>query len=131
MATLKSELTLDPATIGYAPMTDAEVVEAINDSVRPRNREAMSHREIAANINATEWDALSSMDQDRIIGVLGMGGDGIDPFGIATNVFVSVFGAGSATIISLAVARVEKISRATEIGLRRVRVGEVMEARSG
>ena len=51
-------------------------------------------------------------------------GDNLNPFGIEATIFNNVFGASN-TITALQAARIEQISRATELSLGHVKVGHV------
>ena len=56
--------------------------------------------------------------------------DDLDPFGLAEQVVKDIFGGASGTVTALAAARVEVVSRATEIGIGFVWPGNVELARA-
>ncbi len=122
--TLKTEL----ADSRYVGMTDDEAAADLNTPRIARNRTSMSGREVAAGIDNGEYDALSDVRKSQVLALIAS--DNIDPFGFAANVVKDIFGAGT-TLTNLAAARVEQISRATELGLSTVKVGHVEEARRG
>lgn len=124
---IKVELTTDPLTRGYSTMTDEEASTDLNTVYRTRNRTSMTGREVAAEIVNAEYDALSDAKKNQILSL--SSASDIDPYGFAANVIKDVFGAGSLTVTALALARVENISRATELGLGVVYPGHVEEAR--
>ncbi len=127
MTVLSDELTNDPLGRGYSAMTDQEVVDSLNAVDRPRDRTSMSGREVAAGIDNAEYDALGDVQKSQVLALVAS--DDLDPFGLAANVIKDIFTAGSATVLALAAARVETVSRAVELGLSRVRAGTVAEAR--
>jgi hypothetical protein len=124
---LATELTSDPLGMGYSGMTDEEAANSLNTVNRGRNRTSMSGREMADNINNTEYDGLSDTKKSQVLSLVGA--TDIDPFGFVANVLKDVFGVGSTTLVALIAARVETISRAEEIGIGWVRPGNVTEAR--
>jgi hypothetical protein len=120
---LKIEIQSDPDTRGYSGMTDAEVADDLNLVRKDRNLTSMTASEVANSIDNTEWTALTADEQRKIWDVLHMG-SALNPFGIEATIFNNVFGAG-ATITALQAARIEQISRATELSLGHVKVGHV------
>jgi hypothetical protein len=123
IAVLQAEITGDPLGRVYSGMTSQEIVDDINSMYRTRNRSSMTASEVANQMDATEWGALTVDEKREIWDVLHMGSD-LNPFGIEATIFTSVFGA-STTITNLQAARKEDISRATELGLGEVKVGHV------
>lgn len=127
MSALREEITGDPEGIGYAGKTDAEVLALLTALTRERNRTSMSGSEVLNAIDSVEYLALSGTEQDKVWQVLHLGT--LNPFGVEATLLSSVFGGGSATIVALAAARKESISRAQELGLGRVREGDIARAR--
>ena len=136
MDIFKDEVTNDPVARGYngpgtanpgpGPMTDQQVTDDMRTAYRTRSRETMTASEVANAIDITEFNALSAGDEEVIWNVLHLGE--LNPFGIEATIFTSKFGGGSDTIVALAAARVESITRAQELGVR-VGPGLVNEAR--
>lgn len=127
---LNTEVDTDPLGRNYAGMTDQQVADDLNDdTLRSRNRTAMTPTEVYQNIDQTEWAALSAGDQQEIWDILHLG-DPLDPFGREASRFSTIFGGGSATITALQAARVESVSRATELGIGFVRAGNVQYVRA-
>ena len=127
MSILKDEITNDPLNRGYTEMTDEEVAADINLLVRTRNRPSMTSSEVLNAINITEWISLTDAEQQQIWDVIHMGN--INPFGVEATIFIAIFGNGSDTITTLAAARVENVTRATELGHGFVYPGHVQNAR--
>lgn len=125
---LKEELTNDPLPRGYSGMTDLEAADSLNVVNRTLNKATMTASEVANAIDKAEFAGLSNADELLIWNVLHL--VELNPFGIEADLFVDAFGIGSATIANLQVARVTPVSRATELGLGRVREGEVAMARA-
>lgn len=111
---LKDERTNDPLAIGYAGMSDAQFLASVTAVNRSRNRTSMTRQEIYENIASGALAALTAVQLAQLN--LAMS-DEVNPFGNAQQVFVNIFGGGSATVTALAAARVEAITRAQELGL--------------
>ncbi len=124
---LRTELTTDPKTRGYAGMTDEEAADDLNTEYRTRNRTSMTGSEVLQSIDQTRLAGLSAADKERVWQVLHLGQ--LDPFGVEADILINVFGPGSDTIVALQVARKENVSRAVELGLGSVREGTVAQAR--
>ncbi len=124
---LTDEIVNDPEGRGYAGMTDAQVADDINLVNRQRNRDTMSATEVLNAINKGEFNAFTAVDQVRVWDVLHF--HELNPFGLEADLFVDIFGGGSATIVALQAIRVEVITRAQELGLGSVREGTVTRAR--
>lgn len=123
---LKDELANDPLTRGYASMTDETAADDLNSVYRSRDRTSMTASEVLNAVDNAEYTALANAAKDRLWQLLGIGD--LNPFGVEATLMQSIFGAG-ATITALAAARVESITRAQELGLSPVKVGQVEEAR--
>ncbi len=150
MANLKAELTDDELVWGYngpgvfnagpGPMTDQQVTDVLNTihsapNTRTRNRISMTGDEVAQQAVPTAFDALDDGAQNNTSDVKShwlalCGRTSIDPFAMANiQLVISIFGTGSQTVLNLQAARVEAISRATELNLGLVKLGHVEEAR--
>ncbi len=143
MSDLKDELTNDPEGWGYngpgvfnpgpGPMSDQEATDVLNTihpapNTRTRNRTSMTGRQVKSEVVDAEYDALTADKKAQFLALTSS--DDLDPFGFAENIVKDIFGAGSVTRSALALARVENISRATELSLGLVRVGHVEFARA-
>lgn len=128
---LRDELLNDPEGLGY-PVSDQEAADLINSLAtgRTRNRVSITGDEVFSNIeNKAAWDALTA-DQRREFLLL-CARDVLDPFSIANVDSVkSIFGNTSVTVSNLAAARIETISRATELELGVVKSRDVGYARN-
>ena len=125
MTALKTEHDDDPLGLGYSGMTDQQFVDSMNGLTRSRDRDSMTGDEIAQAAVPADYDALdtgsgnSKDEQGHWLAFCGR--DQIDPFGTANEALVkSIFGFPSATVTALLVARVEAISRATELSIGKV-----------
>lgn len=125
---LNTELTTDPLSRGYAGMTDEQAAADLNTVYRQRNRTTMTGSELWENTDSTELDALTDTQRSQWISFCGI--DSHDPFGMSASFGVSIFGGGSQTASNIGAARVESISRATELVGADVRVGDVQFART-
>lgn len=119
---LRDELIGDPEGLGY-PVSDQGAADLINSLTtgRTRNRSSMSGDEIAQQADDVELDALDDGSANNTADVKShwlalCGRETINPFAAANvHLVVSIFGAGSQTVINLQAARVEVISRAQEL----------------
>lgn len=125
---LKTEITTDPSGAGYSGMSDLVVANELNARDKFRNRTTMQASEVFNAIDKTEFDALTTIQEEQIWNVLHLGF--INPFGIEAQIFISIFGGGSTTISTLASLRRETVSRGTILGLPRIREGDVKQARA-
>ena len=123
---LKAELALNPTL--YGSMSDQEVVDELNAVDKERDRKSMSGNEVLNQIDPTALATLSGDNAVKVMNIIGM--ESVDPFGPAAQIFKDAFGNTSATIQNLAAARTHYVSRASEIGLTIVAVGEVKDART-
>ena len=128
IAALKAELIAGhPDTGPY----DADAVIAtgqLNAVNRTRPKTSMTGSEVLNAVDAAEWGDLDAAGKQTVWDVVHLGE--VNPFGVEATLLIAVFGAGSATIVALAAARQQAISRAVEIGLGHVRVGDVERARA-
>lgn len=126
---LKDEITNDPEGIGYAGKTDQEVVDLLNVEDRSRDRTSMTGSEVLNSIVTSEWQSRTDAQKQTVWDIVHLGT--INPFGVEQTLFAGAFtGAGGATLTALGDARVETISRATELGLGNVKPGFVQHART-
>jgi len=119
---LKDELALAK----YSTMTDEEAAADMNIKNISRNRTSMTRQEVYENIEPSALGSLTAIQVAQLNLALS---DTVDPYGNAEQIFKNVFGAGSATVSTLAAARVETISRADELGIN-VTTGDVQAARN-
>lgn len=128
IATLRDELTNDPLAVGYAGLTDEQVVTQINTENRSVPRQLMTASEVLNAVDETEYNGLSSANQNRFWQLLAIGD--LNPFGVEAQLMTGLFGGGSTTITTLASLRNRTVSRAVELGIGRVYVFHVAKARA-
>ncbi len=129
LVALKAELTAGHPVTGAYHATDSTAAAELNAANRTRIKNAMSGDEIFSATDATEFGALA--DHKQQIWLAFCGRDTVDPSGASNVALVNwVFGAGSTTLAALAAARLETISRVTELGLGKVATGTVQAARA-
>ena len=128
LAPVTAELTDDPLGRGYSGMTDAEALADLYTAYITQTRSSMSASEVLNAVDVPEFNALDADAQRRIWDVLHCGS--VNPSGVEATIFTAAFGAGSATIIALVAARTELITRAAELGLSALRVGDIQKARA-
>jgi len=112
---LENELAGDPLTRGYAGMNDATLLTSLNTKDRNRNRASVTGAEVKTQVDATEYAALTDPEKQQFIELIKR--DDLDLFGLDKEILVGLFGGGSNTGTNLVAARVEVISRMTELGL--------------
>ncbi len=111
---LEDEIAGDPLGRGYSAMTDAELLTSLNAADRNRNRTSMTGREVKAQMDVTEYNALSDAKKQQMIELVKR--DDLDLFGLDKDILIDIFGNPSTTGTALIIARVESISRGVEIG---------------
>lgn len=126
--TLKAEITDDPLSRGYSGMSDIEVANDMNTVYRNTIRPTVSGSEIFNETDDVEYAALTDAQKaswDRLCGI-----DSIDTSsGVAKAREAELFGAATTTRSNLTALRNPPASRATELGLSKVREGHVQMAR--
>jgi hypothetical protein len=125
---LKTELVSDPLARGYSGMSNAQAATSLNTVNRSVHKTSMSGSEVLQSVVPSEYNALTAEKKDQFWGLVGIGV--LDPWGKEADVMIDIFGAGSATITALAVARIQLVSRAVELGFGRVETGDVQCARA-
>ncbi len=128
IAALSAELAAGHPDTGTYDADDAIAAGQLNAVNRTTNKASMSGSEVFNAINLTEWNALLGDDQQLVWDVVHLGT--VNPFGVEQTLMVGVFGGGSATITALKAARVNNVSRATELGFGAIRSGDVQRARA-
>ena len=124
---LRAELNGSHPVTGAYSTVDKEAAAQLNALNISHNRTSMTGREVADEIVAADYDALTEDNKTKVLALIAS--DTLDPFGFGANVIKNIFGAGSDTLAALAIARVETISRAVELELGEVTPGRVEEAR--
>jgi len=125
---LAQELANDPLGRGYGQMTDAQVAADLNAPYRTADVRAVSGDVCFQAIDADEFAALP--DHRQALWLAFCARETIDPFAPANIAFVRwLFGADSITATNLAKLRTRPVTRAEELGLGRVREGDVQRAR--
>lgn len=125
---LRTHLDTDPDVHGYTGMTDAEVVTSLLTETKSRNVLSMSGTDVAQNIDSTDWSGLNDGEKNQVIGICGW--SAVNPWGKEADIFLSIFGGGSATIVALNAARVETVSEAEFYGFAGITEGDVNKARA-
>jgi len=130
--TLRTELTTDPLSAGYAAMSDLAVATLLNDDTTGRTVQVptLDSVQLYEAIDTAEFDALTAaqkVDIDRLYG-LGVGID-ITAGSKARAVLVNAFGPGSASRTAILAIVVKAVSRAEELGIGHVWEGHVQTAR--
>ena len=141
---IRNELDNDVDTHGYAAIIAAGGDQAVTvnfDAVNEllsaelnladidRNKAIMTRLEILAAIDDGELLGITNAVQvSNIWGVIAS--HLVDPFGLAEKIFIDAFPPAGVTLTALNAARVEQISRATEIGFGLVKPGHVGMARN-
>jgi len=134
---LRDELVGDPEGLGY-PVSDQGAADLINSLAtgRTRNRASMTGDEVAQQAVPAAYDALDDGSVAATADVKShwlsfCARASVDPFAPANEqLVISIFGSGSQTVINLQAARLETISRATELGLGFVNARDIGYARN-
>jgi len=118
----------------YASATDEELAAWCNQEVISRDKTSLPNEQILSTIlaNRAEFAALADGDKQLVRDILYVGDSVPTEAGApARDTLVALFGAGSATIQTLAAAMRYQISRAASVGIvAEIRPGDVRHARS-
>jgi len=125
--TLRSELSDDPLTKGYSGMSDQEAADDINDVNRTVDRETVTSCQMQSEVVGTEHTALTQAKRDVWISIL-CDSVSIDNTNIR-NQIKEIWGVGTATRSNLAALQTKTVSRATELGIGKVKIGDVQQGR--
>ena len=128
MMILKTELLAGHPVTGAYNADDALAADEINLANIDHDRTSMSGREVAAEIVDSDYNGLTDGQKTQVLSLVAS--SDIDPFGFAANVVKDIFGAESVTVTALATARIEKVSRAVELGFGLVKAGHIIQARA-
>lgn len=127
---LKSEITLDPAVLGYAGKTDQQIADLLNSLTTGRTIERSvipAHEALEATVPA-EWAALTAAEKQRYQTITGVGS--VNLKGANTrSAMAAMFGPATTTRANLIALQIKTVSRAEELGLGRVEAGHVAKAR--
>lgn len=129
-AALTAELAgSHPVSGAYAADAQA-AANQINAANISQVKASMTGRELWASVDMTEYKALTPEKKTQWISFTNA--ESIDPSngGWGQQVVVDIFGTASSTVAALAAARNETVSRAMQLGLGRVRAGDIERARS-
>lgn len=139
IAALGSELVNDPLGLGYTvhnqpdwqnevnAAADLALIMAVN---RPVDVETLSASQLFEAIDATEWTARTADQKDDIRLVLALG----DNIQISTGtkaraILQNALSGATASLANLGVLGTKNISRAEELDLGRLRIGDIQLAR--
>jgi len=125
---LKTEITTDPAGLGYAGKTDQQIADIMNTRNRSVNRITVPAYEVWEAIVPAEWAAVSAQEKQRVQTILSMGT--VSVLGANTRAsFAAAFAAGTTTRANLVALQTELKTRGEELGLGRISAGHVAKAR--
>lgn len=127
MVELRDEITDDPLGLGYAAMTDQQVLDSLNGLTRSRAVESVSSADIYDALDRAEFLALSATDREILSDIFSLSEVRVQ--GNTRTALLAVFGAGTTSRTNLQALTTESISRAEELGFRRLGLGLIQEAR--
>lgn len=128
IAALKAELTVDPLTIGYSGMTDAEAADSLNTVNRTVDVGSVTGQQIFEAVVPAHYNALSADYKQLFAVIVGMGAIMVN--GTNTKLaLTTMFSGATATLAALAALQTERMSRGVELGLGFVAPGHVENAR--
>ncbi len=128
IAVLKAELLAGHPDTGAYSVDDAIAADQLNALNRVENKTSMTGAKVFRAVDKAEFIALSTVDQRTVWDIAHLGE--LDPFGISADLFTDIFTGGGPTLTALAAIRKRTVSRATEIGIGPVRLGEIQQARA-
>ena len=119
---LKSELTTDPAGLGYTGTANAKTT-LINDETFDLDYESLPPSQVVGAIDPTEFKTAPNGVKDWVALVFSP-----DVVSLTASIKTGLSDLGSSTATALALITTRKVSRAAILGLGKVRVGHVQEA---
>lgn len=129
--TIRDELDNDPLARGYAGMTDQQATDSLNTEDRSVDRETMSASEIFEAIEVAEWQALTADQKNQVEKVIQLGDNIQIGTGTKARAFLAdAFGPATTTRATLLSLAQETISRAQELGLGTLVIGDIQNARA-
>ena len=130
LVALAAELTAGHPVTGAYNADDALATQQINEVNIDVIRASMSGSEMFANTDGGDYAALSDAKKLEWLNFCGIDSHNPNNGSPAATFVTYIFGAGTQTLTNLIAARGETISRATQLGLGRVRVDDVTKARA-
>lgn len=127
---LADELTSDPAALGYAGKTSAQVAALLNAVNQSVARTLIPSWEIIGATVPVEWTALTAIEKQRYQMITGAGQVDASNTNVQAT-FLAMFTAGTATRAALIALLNRLDSRANILGLGTVTVADVDKAKSG
>lgn len=115
----------DTGSYDMDPVLAAAQINLVNRQIP---KKSMTGSEIFNSIDASEWGALSTVEQRLIWDIVHLGI--INPFGVEADLIIEVFPNGGATLTTLATIRQDTVSRAIEQGLGVPTAGDIERARA-
>lgn len=126
LAALKTEITSDPAAIGYAGKTHEDIAGLLNKPQRTIDAETLSSGLLVSCIDRTEFAALSAADK-AYLNLFVTAGD-VPMSANVRQALRALFPAGSETRTKINQATRRTGSRAEELGFGRVTESDVADA---
>lgn len=129
---IEQELTNDPLARGYSGMDDVAAFASLTDSgYGTQSKASLSGSEIFAATDSTEFGALTPESRNEWLTLCAI--DSVDPSnGLpAAATAVRLFGGASTTVSNLNTLRTIPMTRAEELGVGSIVLGDVQNARAG
>ena len=137
MTVLADELANDPLGRGYngpgtanagpGPMSDKECADDLNTAYRETVRDVVTPSEVLNTLDMNEYRTLDAAAVDEYWRLLSI--REINPFGIEADFLEGIFGDRSLTFVAFEALRKTPMTRGQELGLGRVKTGDVQGAR--
>lgn len=127
---IKVELDTDSLVRGYAGMTDEQVTVDLNTVYRTKVKSSVSGAQAFQVTDSGEFDALSDAARSEWLSLCAI--ESVDPANgtPAAGTATRLFGGGSVTVAALNDFRTDDVSRAVELGVGSVTIGDVQNARA-
>ena len=128
---LDTEVNTDPLAVGYSGMSDQQVADSLNAPTGAPAYEPIDAAILWNQILASEWNSLTTNQQDRVGAILALSGElDVGPGTRVNNVLDNVFGGGSTTVGNVTARASNTQSRAQNLGLRFVQAKDVARVRT-
>jgi hypothetical protein len=113
---LRDEIRFDPLGIGYAGMTDAQILTSLKAKTRSKERAIIPSYEVVSAIIPAEWSAVNTGERERINFIVGAGQVNVQSPNVRTA-FTTAFPTGTTTRGNLVALISESISRLNELSI--------------
>jgi hypothetical protein len=126
---IQSELAGGHPETGAYDADDQLAANQLNKKNRTGIKASMTGSDFFLATDPTEFGSLTEAKKSQWLSFCAIDTHVPENDGVAHKFVIYIFGASNTTLSNLATARNETISRATELGLNKVHIGDIQNAR--